>query len=198
MLSLTSLSAAVLSFMSQWSSTNDHPKSASPAADDISALKKKPPPIDTHVPASPKLEPSGRDSPKSPSTPSRARGDSRVSTRPSSMMMTYQPLQVDTAQDTPPELLPIFTYLNAHSNRLYHEGYFLKLHDLDVRGRPSIDRVWNEVFSQLVGTVLSLWDASALDAAGEDGEVVPTFINLSDASLRMVGRPDIFQEVAAY
>lgn len=34
--------------------------------------------------------------------------------------------------------------------------------------------------------MLSLWDAAALDAAGEDGEVVPTFINLSDASLKMV------------
>jgi CCR4-NOT transcriptional complex subunit CAF120 len=33
--------------------------------------------------------------------------------------------------------------------------------------------------------VLSLWDAAELDAAGEDGEVVPTFINLADASIRM-------------
>lgn len=43
-----------------------------------------------------------------------------------------------------------------------------------------------ECFAQLVGTVLSLWDAAALDVAGEDGEVVPTFINLSDASIKMV------------
>jgi len=34
--------------------------------------------------------------------------------------------------------------------------------------------------------VLSLWDAAALDAAGEEGEVLPTFINLSDASIKMV------------
>lgn len=47
--------------------------------------------------------------------------------------------------------------------------------------------MWNECFAQLVGTVLSLWDAAALDEAGEDGEVVPTFINLSDASIKMVG-----------
>lgn len=37
-----------------------------------------------------------------------------------------------------------------------------------------------------MGTVLSLWDATELDAAGEDGEVVPTFINLADASIKMV------------
>jgi CCR4-NOT transcriptional complex subunit CAF120 len=35
--------------------------------------------------------------------------------------------------------------------------------------------------------VLSLWDANELDAAGEDGEVLPKFINLTDASIKMVG-----------
>jgi hypothetical protein len=34
--------------------------------------------------------------------------------------------------------------------------------------------------------VLSLWDAAELDAAGEDGEVLPKFINLTDASIKMV------------
>lgn len=107
------------------------------------------------------------------------------------MIQTYQPPQVDVARDTPPELQPIFSFLNSHSNKLYQEGYFLKLHDLDSRGRPSADRAWTECFAQLVGTVLSLWDAASLDQAGEDGEVVPTFINLSDASLKMVSRPCI-------
>ncbi len=37
-----------------------------------------------------------------------------------------------------------------------------------------------------MGTVLSLWDAAELDAAGDDGEVLPKFINLTDASIRMV------------
>jgi CCR4-NOT transcriptional complex subunit CAF120 len=53
-------------------------------------------------------------------------------------------------------------------------------------GRPNVDRNWTECFAQLVGTVLSLWDAAALDAAGQDGEVAPTFINLADASIKMV------------
>jgi CCR4-NOT transcriptional complex subunit CAF120 len=49
----------------------------------------------------------------------------------------------------------------------------------------------------LVGTVLSLWDAAELDAAGEDGEVVPTFINLADASIKMV-RWSLLRSVADY
>ncbi|PSK60635.1 hypothetical protein B9Z65_785 [Elsinoe australis] len=114
----------------------------------------------------------------------RNRSDSRAS-RPTSMIQTYSPATMDTG-DTLPELQPIFTFLNSHSNKLYQEGYFLKLHDLDSRGRPSGDRNWTECFAQLVGTVLSLWDAAALDAAGEEGEVLPTFINLSDASIKMI------------
>ena len=54
-------------------------------------------------------------------------------------------------------------------------------------GRPNADRTWTECFAQLVGTVLSLWDAAELDAAGQEGEVPPRFINLADASIKMVG-----------
>ena len=57
---------------------------------------------------------------------------------------------------------------------------------MSLGGRPSADRIWNECFAQLVGTVLSLWDAALLDAAGDDGEVAPTFVNLTDASIKMV------------
>lgn len=64
-------------------------------------------------------------------------------------------------------------------------------------GRPNHDRSWTESFAQLVGTILSLWDASALDAAGQDGEVAPTFINLADASIKMV-RPLLIPESLAY
>ena len=50
-----------------------------------------------------------------------------------SMIGGYQPPVMEIAQDTIPELLPIFTFLNSHSNKLYQEGYFLKLNDLDSR-----------------------------------------------------------------
>lgn len=43
-----------------------------------------------------------------------------------------------------------------------------------------------------MGTVLSLWDAAELDAAGEHGEVLPKFINLTDASIKMVSARDFF------
>ncbi|KAF2498765.1 hypothetical protein BU16DRAFT_456083 [Lophium mytilinum] len=101
------------------------------------------------------------------------------------MIQTYQPPVMEVSQDTLPELQRIFTFLNSHSNKLYQEGYFLKFHDTDYRGRPAPDRSWQECFAQLVGTVLSLWDASELDQVGTQGDVLPTFINLTDAAITM-------------
>jgi CCR4-NOT transcriptional complex subunit CAF120 len=102
------------------------------------------------------------------------------------MVYTYQPPLMDIDKETIPELQPVFAFLNSHTNKLYQEGYFLKLDDQDIKGNPNPDRTWTECFAQLVGTVLSLWDAAELDAAGDDGEVLPKFINLTDASIKMV------------
>lgn len=54
-----------------------------------------------------------------------------------------------------------------------------------IDGRPCADRRWVECFAVLTGTVLSIWDAAALDAAGNQ-DITPTFINLTDASIKMV------------
>lgn len=53
--------------------------------------------------------------------------------RPLSMVQTFQPPIMDVGDDTIPELQPIFTFLNSHSNKLYQEGYFLKLDDQNTR-----------------------------------------------------------------
>lgn len=53
--------------------------------------------------------------------------------RPLSIVQTFQPPVMDVGDDTIPELQPIFTFLNSHSNKLYQEGYFLKLDDQNTR-----------------------------------------------------------------
>lgn len=124
-------------------------------------------------------------SPDTPS-PSKEPSDSHLTQQTMSAMQAYQPTLMDVAEDTLPELLPIFGLLNNHVSKIYHEGYLLKLHDLDSRGRPSSERTWNECYAQLVGTVLTLWDAAALDVAKDEHEVVPSFINVADASIKMI------------
>lgn len=49
------------------------------------------------------------------------------------MVQAYQPPFMEIDKDVIPELQPIFSFLNSHSNKLYQEGYFLKLNDLDTR-----------------------------------------------------------------
>ncbi len=60
-------------------------------------------------------------------------GRKRSSSRPLSMVQTFQPPLMDVNEDTIPELQPIFTFLNSHANKLYQEGYFLKLDDQNTR-----------------------------------------------------------------
>lgn len=57
----------------------------------------------------------------------------RNSVRPVSMVQAYVPPVMDVGEDTIPELQPIFTLLNSHANKLYQEGYFLKLDDQNTR-----------------------------------------------------------------
>ncbi|KKK22633.1 hypothetical protein ARAM_003031 [Aspergillus rambellii] len=141
--------------------------------------------------ASASYSPPSRFQTPSPETPlpldgSPTKAERRLSPRPASTVFSSNPPFMALEHDTPAELQPIFTYLNSHTNKLYYEGYFLKLNDLDNNGRPAIDRQWMECYAQLIGTVLSLWDAAALDAAGDGFEVPPTFINLTDASIQMI------------
>lgn len=88
-------------------------------------------PFPNYVSASPQASTSPVNT-QEPSAAPPAAGRQRAISRPASMIGGYVPPMMDT-QDTIPELLPIFTVLNSHSNKLYQEGYFLKLHDLDTR-----------------------------------------------------------------
>ncbi|PGH06893.1 CCR4-NOT transcriptional complex subunit [Blastomyces parvus] len=109
----------------------------------------------------------------------------RMSSRPVSAAYS-QPSIMDASPGSIPELEPVLNYLSGQANKLYQEGYFLKLNDLDINGQSLQDRQWVDCFAQLIGTVLSLWDSAALDAAGPDQDVPPTFINLADASIKMI------------
>ncbi|EGE00045.1 hypothetical protein TESG_07369 [Trichophyton tonsurans CBS 112818] len=110
---------------------------------------------------------------------SQSQSQSESQTAPSSPPFDAEPLVV-------PELEPVFAYLNNQANKLYQEGYFLKLNDLDTQGQACPDRQWVECFGQLVGTVLSIWNASALDTAGGQANASPSFINLADATIKMM------------
>jgi CCR4-NOT transcriptional complex subunit CAF120 len=132
---LTGLPFAVLSFMSSFSN-RDTQRSPTPNAQ-----------VQTRQDSSKDEFPIRQDSARGTPTPTGSRhpynidGESpqprvereRAPSRPMSMVQTYQPPLMDVSQDTLPELQPIFTFLNSHGNKLYQEGYFLKLDDQNTR-----------------------------------------------------------------
>lgn len=87
---------------------------------------------DEHANSSPPVPVTNSNSSSPPGTP-------RRNSRPLSMVQTYQPPLMDVNEETLPELQPIFNFLNSHTNKLYQEGYFLKLDDQDISALPALD-----------------------------------------------------------
>ena len=125
--SLTTM--AVLSFMSSFSNR------------DSTSSPPQPPPKNYDPPWQESARPPGTPPGQSQYPNNMSAGESpgtrvqreRAHSRPTSMIQTYQPPLMDISQDTLPELQPIFTFLNSHTNKLYQEGYFLKLDDQNTR-----------------------------------------------------------------
>jgi CCR4-NOT transcriptional complex subunit CAF120 len=63
------------------------------------------------------------------------------------MSFSRNPPLMTQEENTPPELSPIFSFLNIHTNKVYQEGYFLKLNDQDSRTLKQCDRVRIDAFA---------------------------------------------------
>jgi CCR4-NOT transcriptional complex subunit CAF120 len=83
-----------------------------------------------HTPLSSAASPNPEGDPISTSRAG-SRAGSRTGSRPVSMVQTFHPPVMEVMHESIPELQPVFTFINSHSSKLYQEGYFLKLHDLD-------------------------------------------------------------------
>jgi CCR4-NOT transcriptional complex subunit CAF120 len=82
--------------------------------------------VDKDSPVQPQTQPSPTEPPQSNSR------IGRTKSRPTSMVYTSPAMEI--AQDNNVgELLPVFNFLSSQTNKLYQEGYFLKLNDLDTR-----------------------------------------------------------------
>ena len=94
------------------------------------------PPSDPDYGSPVNRSPQSTSPPESPSSlngPSTTYSRQRSSSRPLSIVGGYQAPLMEVNEDTIPELLPIFALLNTHQNKLYQEGYFLKLEDQNTR-----------------------------------------------------------------
>ncbi|KAK7050878.1 hypothetical protein VNI00_004990 [Paramarasmius palmivorus] len=103
------------------------------------------------------------------------------------------PLAPQSQQQPPLQLHPEIrsvVQLNAtHAHKVYFSGPLVRRIERDANGhKPARDEGWTEVWAQLGGTTLSLWDMNAINQASQEGkEVPPTYINMTDAFIQVLG-----------
>ena len=73
--------------------------------------------------------------------------------------------------------------VNAHAHKVYFSGPLIERKERQPDGQRNFkDESWIDVWAQLGGTTLSIWDMRAIEEASKQGkEVPPTYINIQDA-----------------
>ncbi len=109
--------------------------------------------------------------PSLPSTPALDRTSSLPSPGQSQTMQLH------------PEIRSVLTLTHAHAHKVYMSGPLVRrVERLPDGHHPIKDEGWRDVWAQLGGTTLSIWDMKEIDEASKQGkEVPPTYINVTDA-----------------
>jgi CCR4-NOT transcriptional complex subunit CAF120 len=82
-----------------------------------------------------------------------------------------------------PEISSVVMLTHDHAHKVYMSGPLIRrVERLPDGRRPIKDEGWRDVWAQLGGTTLSVWDMEEIDEASKQGrEVPPTYINVTDA-----------------
>jgi CCR4-NOT transcriptional complex subunit CAF120 len=82
-----------------------------------------------------------------------------------------------------PEIRSIVNLTHAHAHKIYMSGPLIRrIERLPDGHQPIKDEGWRDVWAQLGGTTLSIWDMKEIENANKQGkEVPPTYINVTDA-----------------
>jgi len=82
-----------------------------------------------------------------------------------------------------PEIRSVVSLTIAHAHKIYFSGPLIRRIERQPDGhKPTKDDGWTEVWAQLGGTTLSVWDMAEIQEASRQGkEVPPTYVNVTDA-----------------
>ncbi|KAI0001474.1 hypothetical protein BJV74DRAFT_818881 [Russula compacta] len=88
-----------------------------------------------------------------------------------------------------PEIRSVVTLTHAHAHKVYMSGLLVRrVERLPDGHQPIKDEGWRDVWAQLGGTTLSIWDMKEIEEASKQGkEVPPTYINVTDAFVQVLG-----------
>jgi CCR4-NOT transcriptional complex subunit CAF120 len=89
-----------------------------------------------------------------------------------------------------PEIRSIVGLNMALAHKIYFSGPLVRRIERQADGqRPAKDDGWTDVWGQLGGTTLSIWDMKLIEEASKQGkEVPPTYVNITDA-VRIIESP---------
>lgn len=99
------------------------------------------------------------------------------------------PMQ-ETSRSPPPPSNPIHPEIRsvvqltvAHARKVYYAGPLVRKVERQADGqKPHKDDGWVEVWAQLGGTTMSIWDMKETQEASKQGtEVPPSYVNITDA-----------------
>ncbi|TFK49960.1 hypothetical protein OE88DRAFT_1645739 [Heliocybe sulcata] len=109
--------------------------------------------------------------------------------RPSMQGRTSTSISQPAAQPLHPEIRSVVQLNLAHTNKVYQWGKLTRRIERQPDGqRPAKEEGWTEVWAQLSGTILSIWDMKEVEEAGKQGrEVPPSYINITDAFVQVLG-----------
>jgi CCR4-NOT transcriptional complex subunit CAF120 len=82
-----------------------------------------------------------------------------------------------------PEIRSVVQLTVAHARKIYYAGPLVRKVERQADGqKPHKDDGWVEVWAQLGGTILSIWDMKETQEASKKGtEVPPSYVNVTDA-----------------
>ncbi|KAH9846672.1 hypothetical protein C2E23DRAFT_898508 [Lenzites betulinus] len=87
-----------------------------------------------------------------------------------------------------PEIRSVVQLTLAHAHKVYFSGPLVRRIERQPDGQKSKDDGWREVWGQLGGTTLSVWDMEEIREASKQGkQVPPAYINVTDAFVHVVG-----------
>ncbi|KAH6909140.1 hypothetical protein BKA70DRAFT_1222038 [Coprinopsis sp. MPI-PUGE-AT-0042] len=99
-----------------------------------------------------------------------------------------QPIPANPQQPPPlhPEIRSVVGLKAAHAHKIYFSGPLVRKIERQPDGHaPHKDEGWTDVWAQLGGTILSIWDMKEVQEASRQGkEVPPTYVNVTDAAQR--------------
>ena len=86
-------------------------------------------------------------------------------------------------QQLHPEIRSVVSLTHVHAHKVYMSGPLIrKIERLPDGHQPIKNEDWRDVWAQLGGTTLSIWDMKEIEEASKLGkEVPPTYINVTDA-----------------